>query len=333
MSKIREFKYIEKQTNSSITVITYNILAPSVTKNHMTECSEECIKWDNRLNKIFKEVLNINPDIICFQEVQTDKYYTIMVSKFLKKGYYGLYVPQKSWSKNILSYNENFGIAIFIKLSRFHILKYGSIDFHRHVEKFLEKTNQLGFLSKTKKRFVGLQLLLLDKITNKKFIVCSVHLESNPKYDDIKNLQQFILLNYLQKNIVLENKLPFILTGDFNSKPNSSVYNGTITGKSHNNLFDTEDFKYPKPFINTPKIFTKYPLISCYNKVFGKEPIYTNYTENFKESLDYIFINDKIKIIGALNEVDKNYIKNYKCIPNNDYPSDHFMQSTVLEII
>ena len=157
----------------------------------------------------------------------------------------------------------------------------------------------------------------------------NTHLESKPLYDDIKNLQAFIIMKYIEK--ISTNKFPIILAGDFNSKPDSSAYYGITKGISKNK-FDMEDLKYPKPFINTPNTFTTLPMKSAYKEVFGKEPDYSNYTLNFKSTLDYIFFNKYVNIIAALEEINKEYLEKYSSIPNNDFPSDHFLQSTIIKI-
>ena len=125
------------------------------------------------------------------------------------------------------------------------------------------------------------------------------------------------------------NQHAVVLCGDFNSMSTSSLYHGITTGISKN-IFDTQPIQYPKPFVKTPKNYTYYPFKSCYKKIFKNEPKFTNYTDVFKETLDYIFVNDKIKVIGSLEQVDDKYIKKFKSIPNTDFSSDHFMPSRCL---
>ena len=93
--------------------------------------------------------------------------------------------------------------------------------------------------------------------------ICKINQKNG---NDIKNLQAYLLMKHLEILSKI-NTIPIILTGDFNSKPSSSIYKGITTGQSFNR-FDSEDLKYPKPFINTSKVFTKYPMKSCYKKVF-----------------------------------------------------------------
>ena len=72
-----------------------------------------------------------------------------------------------------------------------------------------------------------------SKKSNKEFFILTVHLESNPLFTDIKNLQAYIIMKYIKK-ISENNSYPVILAGDFNSKPTSSAYIGITTGKSIN---------------------------------------------------------------------------------------------------
>lgn len=329
---IREYKHIKK-SNNKIRVITYNILAPIATtgNKHKVSCSEECIKWKNRFNLIKKEVMNEDPDLICFQEAQTSVVYEDIFIYFNSKGYYGYYIPQTSPKVSTISDENNFGLIILFKYNKFNILKLGSIDYNTIANKHLIKNKLVKFSYKVMKRFGGLVLFLKDKETNKEFYLITVHLEANPIYDDIKNFQAYILMKYIEK-ISKYGEIPIILAGDFNSKPSSSAYYGITNGVSLNQ-FDMEDLKYPLPFLKTPQQFTHTPLTSCYKKVFGKEPKHTNYTEKFKATLDYIFVNSKVKILGVMEELSDEYIKKMVSIPDKNFPSDHFMQVADLELI
>jgi len=321
-----------KQSDYNIRIISYNILAP-VTINgdhHKLSCSDECISWENRFKLIKKEVMDQDPDIITFQEAQTDKIYNYIFNYFNSKGYYGYYIPQKNPNSGIESDKKNFGVVILFKTKRFFSLKIGTIDFHKIGEEYLVKNNLIKFRDKIKKRYTSLVLKLKDKKTNKEFYVVTVHLESNPKYDDIKNFQGYITMKYINK-LSNDDKIGVVLTGDFNSKPDSSNYVGITTGKSINK-FDMEDFDYPRPFLNTPDIFTKYPLKSCYKEIIGHEPAYTNFTRNFKATLDYIFVNSNFNVLGVMQELSHKYIKNMKSVPDENFPSDHFMQVANIEL-
>ena len=333
---------IIKNKKDNIRICTYNILAPSTAppgSRHEVSCDRNCMKWEYRFNNIKKEILDVDPDIICLQEVQTNLVYTDIFPYFIKQGFYCYYIPQKSYIKDELTGkmvvspqpdDTNFGNAIIFSTKRFYLLNISSIDYHSIVKKFLKKSKLTKFNDKAMKKFCGLVVNLRDKINNKILIVCTVHLEHHPKFEDIKNLQGYIIMKTLSK-ISNNNQHAVVLCGDFNSMPSSSLYSGITTGESKNK-FDTQPIQYPKPFVKTPKTYSYYPLKSCYKKIFKKEPKFTNYTDVFKETLDYIFVNDKIKVIGSLEQVDDKYIKKYKSVPNLDFSSDHFMQASEIQI-
>ena len=326
----RDYKHI-KNSDNRIRIATYNILAPIATEGdkHRESCSEECIKWKNRFKLIKKEVMTENPDIICFQEAQTNVAYDDIFQYFNSNGYYGYYAPQYNPKYSSVPEEYNFGVIILFRLSRFHLMKFGTIDYYRIGSKYLEKKGLSKFIPKITKRFASLVVYLTDRKTNKEFFLVNIHLEANPKYDDIKNFQGYMVMKYIEK-ITEGGKIPVILTGDFNSTPTSSTYHGITTGSSLNK-FDMDDLKYPLPFLSTPRNYTYLEMTSCYHKVFGREPKHSNYTLKFKNTLDYIFVNSKINILGAMREIDSSHLQ--VSIPDNNFPSDHFMQIADIEII
>ncbi len=128
----------------------------------------------------------------------------------------------------------------------------------------------------------------------------------------------------------MKNKIPTILTGDFNSTPNSCIYSGITTGKIKEYEFDINPkIQKIEPIIMMPKIFAKNIFISTYHFITQKEPIYTNYTSDYKDTLDYIFVNNKVKIIGVLKEIN---IDHKLRIPDEEYPSDHLLQMAIIKI-
>ncbi|VVU94305.1 Endonuclease/Exonuclease/phosphatase family [seawater metagenome] len=320
----RQFKFPEKK--DKIRIVTYNILAPSVAENnslHKISCKEECIKWFYRFELIKKEIMDLKPDIICLQEAQTSYVFKDIFPYFNSHGYQGYYIPQVHFRTSIKTEEDNFGIVILFNINKFIPQSIMSIDFHELVNKYLDDPK---LLDRTKKRFCGLAMGLKDKKTNNLFFIISVHLEAMPAFEDIKNFQAYIVMKIIEK-IDKDKNIPIVLCGDFNSIPSSSVYHGITTGKSINKFTP----KTLKPYITTPSEFTKYSLKSCFKEIYGKEPRYTNYTFNFKDTLDYIFVNKKFKILDALNETIYENIG--VSIPNKILPSDHFLQAADLSFI
>lgn len=315
-------KFTKSQLNqNNIRICSYNILAPSVSENnnlHKISCKGDCIKWSYRFELIKKEINEINPDIICFQEAQTDKAHTDIIKYFKSQNYYGFYIPQYHTRKGaIKTEDDNFGIIILYSLKKFICTEISSINYPQLLEKYI-KDLSLNLQGRARgKRYCGLCLGLLDRKSNKKFYICSVHLEAFKNFEDVKNLQAYITMKFLSK-LSEGNKIPVILCGDFNSIPSSSVYHGITKGISLNQF----EIKDNPETIKTPNIFTENAYKSTFYEIYKKEPEFTNYTLKFKNTLDYIFVNSHFKIIDALNEIKE---KLGLSIPSKKYPSDHIL--------
>ena len=332
-------KKLKSRIKDKITLVTYNILAPITVppgSRHEMSCDTNCLKWDYRFPLIKKEIVKLKPDIICLQEAQSNLVYKDIFPYFFQNNYYGYFTPQKNYiydmKKNISvdpndDQNTNFGNVILFKTNRFYSLEINTINYHQIVEKFLENSKLLKFKEKVKRKYCGLAITLKDSLTNKKLVVSTVHLEHNPKFDDIKSLQIYITLKSLFK-ITENNSIPLILCGDFNSTPKSHLYKSITKGITQKKY----DESVLKPIIRTPDNYSYIKLISAYKKIVGSEPKYTNYTEKFKETLDYIFTNQKIKIISVLQEIDVNFLKKFISIPTKKIPSDHILQSVQFKL-
>ena len=169
-----------------------------------------------------------------------------------------------------------------------------------------------------KKPMCGLVCLVKKINTNYQFVISTVHLIADPSIPDVKNLQAICVLNEISL-MSDSGKIPFILCGDFNSLPNSSVYetitNGYINFKNKELL--TKDSIKPK------QIKYKLNMKSSYKLLNKKEPQYTNYTDVFNGTLDYIFVSHhwnvkKVESIPSIPIITKEI-----AIPNSKFPSDH----------
>lgn len=57
----------------------------------------------------------------------------------------------------------------------------------------------------------------------RRLCVANTHIYWDPEYEDVKLWQTWVLCQELEK-LVLERQLPMLLCGDFNSMPDSAVY-------------------------------------------------------------------------------------------------------------
>ncbi len=131
-----------------------------------------------------------------------------------------------------------------------------------------------------------------DKFTGKQLYVLNVHFDHESVPSRIKSAQAVInKINSLNK------ALPIILTGDFNTDETEE----TISVIKKNGLMDSY-------YLVNKKTTTD----GTFNSFLG---------EDTGNKIDYIFINDKFKVVKSV--IDKTNV-------NGKYPSDHFPVKAVL---
>jgi hypothetical protein len=122
---------------------------------------------------------------------------------------------------------------------------------------------------------------------------------------------------------------PYIYAGDFNIKPDSSMYTLLTTGS----LEETHpDFPHNVPG-DTYELKTR-PLRSAYKEADGAEPNFTNYAkpgdaETFIDTLDYIFLSDHWKVTSVEPIPHRDVVAGP--LPNKDEPSDHLLLGATLK--
>jgi len=115
-------------------------------------------------------------------------------------------------------------------------------------------------------------------------------------------------------------QIPLIVTGDFNSTPDSGVYALLAQGSLSSTHDDLGDHKYG----NFTRDGMKHPfsLKSSYSNI--GELTFTNYTPDFQGVIDYIWYSTNVlQVTGLLGEIDKEYIQKVPGFPNYHFPSDH----------
>lgn len=123
------------------------------------------------------------------------------------------------------------------------------------------------------------------------------------------------------------NKIPMIVCGDFNSGPDSGVYeyltNGTVA-KNHDDFMHHVYGNYTSEGLGH-----RFSLKSAYSHLDsnghpGDVPIITNHTPGFKGFIDHIWhTTNSLSVTGLLGEVDPGYLSKVVGFPNAHFPSDH----------
>lgn len=173
--------------------------------------------------------------------------------------------------------------------------------------------------------------LLEHKHTGARVIVANAHIFWNPEFKDVKLVQTALLMSELHHIVdrfgklpprfdlpnaprySQENRVPVILCGDFNSTPDSGVYQFLDKGYLAPDHVDFNGFKYGN--LTTDGLEHSLALKSSYGSV-GELPL-TNHTPEFSGVIDYIWYSSaSLQVTALLGEVDKEYLNRTVGFPN-----------------
>ncbi|XP_059059834.1 protein angel homolog 1 [Achroia grisella] len=192
-------------------VLSYNVLAQYLLECHpylYTGSSSKNLKWKVRAARIYDEIVNLAPDIICLQEVQAS-HLKSFYSKFENIGYVGIFKQKTGHRAD--------GCAIYYKQSMFEKEEHFTVEFHQPELPILNRDN------------IGVMVKLIPKnMPRMPIVVATTHLLYSPKRTDVRLAQAQVLLAELDRFAYYNNgresgHLPIIMTGDLNSTPDSAV--------------------------------------------------------------------------------------------------------------
>eukprot|EP01025_Chloroclados_australasicus_P006513 TRINITY_DN12093_c0_g3_i4.p1 TRINITY_DN12093_c0_g3~~TRINITY_DN12093_c0_g3_i4.p1 ORF type:complete len:451 (-),score=30.94 TRINITY_DN12093_c0_g3_i4:1842-3194(-) len=185
--------------------------------------------------------------------------------------------------------------------------------------------------------------------------IANTHIHSNPDLSDVKLWQVHTLLKGMEK-IATSADIPIIVAGDFNSEPGSAAHQ--LITRPH---IDANHPEYPDDPLGllqpNSKLQHQLPLSSAYSMLHlaisaqkngmkipdpemeakaaqqrqmwdnrTREPMYTNVTQDFTGTLDYLFYTTNSLVPVALLELpSRTELQPYPNtgLPNATYPSDH----------
>jgi mRNA deadenylase 3'-5' endonuclease subunit Ccr4 len=299
-------------------IISYNVLSPDWCSTYWyfktnPDYLDSEIRLELLKEKLQSQILSSKNTIICLQEVSMS-WYSKLLPFFLNLNFELVYN----------SYDEGTtGVAIAypctITLQNCEVKRVG----HLLSTKFIQ-TKPRNFLMEIFLFFMSLftcslfkqkdipkefldaknktntMIVLELELSGKHFIVANYHMPCEYKRQNIMLYHAEAVLLYLYR--MNKDCLPLILCGDFNSQPESDVYN-----------------------LVSKNLFSVYKI---YNK---NEPLFTNRTicksnpHGFSGCLDYIFINYKVMVKDVLN---LNF--NDDWLPTKTEPSDHLMIGSIV---
>merc|ERR1719230_2505959 len=116
--------------------------------------------------------------------------------------------------------------------------------------------------------------------------------------------------------------MPLLICGDFNSTPDSAVYELWRQGSVR---ADHDDLRVdPVGLLTNLSLGHTLRMASSYETCNGREAQYTNYTEDFKGTLDYIWFSSDTLAVLAISQVDEeSQLTQETALPSSTRPSDH----------
>uniref|UniRef100_A0A8C7YCQ9 Endonuclease/exonuclease/phosphatase domain-containing protein n=1 Tax=Oryzias sinensis TaxID=183150 RepID=A0A8C7YCQ9_9TELE len=201
------------------TVMSYNILAQDLLELNQylyKHCPLEVLDWNYRYNLLVEEIKKWTPDILCLQEVQENHYCEHLYPALVEMG----------------KRTKTDGCAVCYRSKRFAEVGFTKLEFFRPETGLLNRHN------------VGIVLLLRPlvaqgaalKESGPLLCLANTHLLFNPRRGDVKLAQLAIMLAEIDAVVksckVKGEHCNVVLCGDFNSLPNTPLYQLIVTGQT-----------------------------------------------------------------------------------------------------
>ena len=327
--------YIQKLSSgppsTPIRVVSYNILS-SFLADKMVMTDKKYENNDDRLNAVTNKLqLEIDKkSIICLQEVSSA--WKPLIEKF--------FTDNKYTVNNIENYTQNekivtdfqMGVAIAYPTDVYTVVTpYKSEVVGKSLPLPISPTSPQPDEWKWArgKQNKILHIMLKHNTLNKQFAVSTYHMPNEDGRPVIMCIHAALAAHAAQK--FADKKGPYILCGDFNTKPTNEGYTLFTTGKTSLTI---PDEGVPKWEATIEKLRSAYA-------VKGSEPMYTCGSLRksppppappatiFKNTIDYIFLSDGWKVTEVLPVPTLGATES---IPNETEPSDHVMIGATLSL-
>ena len=209
-------------------IMSYNILSQNLLENHRylyEHCQESDLQWPERGHRIRDELLRSDSDIICLQEVHSNHFNQLFLPALKQKGYNFVY-KQRTGDKSD-------GCAIVYKEDKFSLINTIKLDLMREDLSALLNRDNVAIIAELEPKHDS-----KPKNRNCKLFVANTHLLYNPKRGDVKLAQIRLLMAELDKVALClkadgtSDHHPIILCGDFNSEPNSLLFDFITKGSA-----------------------------------------------------------------------------------------------------
>lgn len=228
-----------------------------------------------------------------------------------------------------------------------HLIEFSTVAMQRQDFK---KTDDM-FNRVLGKDHIAVVCLMEDKQSGTRFIIANAHIHWDPAYRDVKLVQVALLVEEIEKianNFAKlpprppqqpvegeENvpptrppptysdgtKIPLVICGDFNSVPQSGVFEFLTNGTLAADHADFMSHMYGR--YTSEGLRHRLGLKSAYAAPgIGEQPL-TNHTPSFQGTIDYVWYSaGNLGVNAVLGEVDKGYLEKVVGFPNAHFPSE-----------
>ena len=316
-------------SRNKVSLLSYNIL----NQIFMKKLNRPDLNIDDRMQKIKKEILELDPDIFCLQEADIYVYKEYLLQKDMEQ-YNILYgINCGSSFINIIAYKKDkFNLKSF---KNFSLLFLGKSAGNRGI-----MTVDLEFNNDINNNNNNLKDNNNKNITNNNKYITIYNLHFPWKYENDRILLLNILFKHIKENHDINEHHNIFIVGDFNSEPPSRTvklfYYNTIKNDKRNfyikkfrnrkKTFDMQTFELSQYIFNHFKFQSAYQCYSKYKLIKGdvmRHPLFTSRTKFYKRTIDYIFFSKNIQINKILRLPKYYNVDKEKFLPSKEYPSDH----------
>jgi len=319
-------------------IMNWNVLADLyATESIFPYCEKWALSWAWRKHLILKELKSMTADVITLQEVQKDAFDEWFKPELEEAGYDGVFQSKRREPVFHRGRYTSEGCATFWKTSRFQKIDKQLIDYdklsERQVRCLPNPQDAERGLQRASRGNIALAVILEDLQIKPTQVgqavgpngghllaVVNTHILADPGLTDVKLWQSYLLLQSLEQSLTKDT--PMLICGDFNSTPDSAVYDylrhGVMSGEHAEFNLD------PCGLLECLTMGHSLQLSTAYDACNGREAEFTNYTEEFKGTLDYIFFSGETLDVLAVSQVDdEQQLTQETALPSSTRPSDH----------
>lgn len=341
---------VDPHVNQDFTLLCYNILADMYARpSWFNYAKPEHLDWSFRRRILKRELLYYKSDVVCLQEVQAphdwespessmdcSNHLLFFVKFMTRAGYDFVYCRKIGAGGRVLSRGgPQLGNVIFWKKSVFEPLRKIEVPLADEMMNLAHQPKDRSALGRGYNQ-VALFMLLRHLATGRDILIGTTHITANWQEPHFQLLQVYGCTQAMESiREEVGTNVPTILAGDFNSTPETAAYEFLLTGQLPERIkpaLRTLPIKRvrlsemePAGEENRPIFGHSMKLDSCYRAALGGSEVeFTNYTAEFKDTLDYIFYTvDSLVPVAVLKNYSEETLSQEVGLPSSRFPSDH----------